>query len=228
MWRLTLLFAAPRRSSPTVDPEVCLLGFLWRDLTWSNAKTPTGSAFGGNLSLCLSQVKASMSGCFWFAGSIPETSAPQAFWTETWSRRTSVPTFTASWRNTLRPTRPTGPAKTCVPRSRRPLFLSKLCTLVNVWLTSCVFGSSSLLVLRPGLQRLLHREHPPATSPQQPLVTVMPFKCCCFRWYRKCFNVFMCSDGSTGRKNALYPSISIYKSETSGQFSSELFELSFN
>lgn len=122
MWRLTLLFAAPRRSSPTVDPEVCLLGFLWRDLTWSNAKTPTGSAFGGNLSLCLNQVMASMSGCFWSAGSTPETSAPQAFWTETWSRRTSVPTFTASWRNILRPTRPTGPAKTCGPRSRRPLF----------------------------------------------------------------------------------------------------------
>lgn len=59
MWRLTWLFAAQRRSSPTVDPEVCLLGFLWRDLTWSNAKTPTGSAFGGNLSLCLNQVMAS-------------------------------------------------------------------------------------------------------------------------------------------------------------------------
>lgn len=114
-------------------------------------------------------------------------------------------------------------SKNMRPKVSQATILSKLCTLVNVWLTSCVFGPSSLLFLHPGLQRLLHREHPPATSPQQPLVTVMPFKCCYFRWYRKCFNVFICSDGSTGRKNALYPSISIYKSETSGQFSSELF-----
>lgn len=34
---------------------------------------------------------------------------------------------------------------------------------------------------------------------------------------------FMCLDGSTGRKNALYPSISMYKSETSSKFSLELF-----
>lgn len=44
MLRPTLLFAARRPSSPTVDPEVCLPAFPWRDLTWSSAKTPTGSA----------------------------------------------------------------------------------------------------------------------------------------------------------------------------------------
>lgn len=91
----------------------------------------------------------------------------------------------------------------------------------------CVFGPSSLLVHHPDLQLPLNWEHQPATRHQQPMVTVMPLKCCYFWWCRKCMNVFMCSDWSTGRKNALYPSISSYKSETSSKFSSGLFYLSF-
>lgn len=119
-------------------------------------------------------------------------------------------------------------SKNMVPKVSEAIILLQPCTLANVWLTFCVFGPFSLLVLHPDLQLPLNKEPRPATSHQQPVVTVMPFKCCCFWRCRRCMNVFMCSDGSAGRKNALYPSISIYKSETSSKFSSGLFYLSFN
>lgn len=57
MWRLTLLFAAPRRSSPTADPEDCLLVFLWRDRTWSNARKPTASTYNDHQPGCSLSVR---------------------------------------------------------------------------------------------------------------------------------------------------------------------------
>lgn len=56
MSRPMSLFEAQQPSSRTVDPEVCLPAFLWRDLAWSNAKTPTGSASDSSLSLRLSEL----------------------------------------------------------------------------------------------------------------------------------------------------------------------------
>lgn len=56
MWRPMLLFEAQRRSSRTVDPEVCLPAFHWKGLTWSSAKTPTGSGSDSSLSLHSSQL----------------------------------------------------------------------------------------------------------------------------------------------------------------------------
>lgn len=178
MSRPMLLFEALQRSSRTVDPEVCLPAFLWKALTWSNAKTPTGSASDSSLTA----FKSTRRPCPPRLG----VSDPQVLLQRCtcirhfkWRRGATTGVFRslphlggvhrglhgrldqqeyASQGNRGHYTNDSLP-------SRRQL----------LQVLGVSFCPSSLLVLHADLQLLLSREHQPATSHQQQTVTLMPF-----------------------------------------------------
>lgn len=75
------------------------------------------------------------------------------------------------------------------------------------------------LSLHPDLQLLLSKGHLLATGNRpstqvRPLMQYKHLTC----WQNRCVIVCVSAGASTGSKNTLYPSISIYKSDTSGEF----------
>lgn len=177
MSRPTLLFEAQRRSSRTVDPEVCLPAFHWKGLTWSNAKTPTGSGSDSSVTTFKSTRRP------W--PSRLGVSDPQVLL----QRHTCIRHFKRRCGATTRVLWSLphlgGIHRGLHGRLDEQEYASQgngghywntvnSCGPGDNW-CSLLFCPSSLLVLHPDLQLLLSREHQPATSQQQRTVTVMPF-----------------------------------------------------
>lgn len=176
MSRPTLLFEAQRRSSRTADPEVCLPEFHWKGLTWSNAKTPTGSGSDSSLSLHLSQLVGHGLHVWVFlihrfysrdvraSGILNGDVEPPHECSDLYHiLEEYTEAYTADWTS-----------KNMRAKVTEDIMEINSCGPGDNW-CSVLFCPSSLLVLHPDLQLLLSREHQPATSHQQRTVTVMPF-----------------------------------------------------